>query len=56
LEQMMEIPPEFTSVSYQGPQLNFKVVVQGEVYAVLHPDYDGLDYTGTTHLTKPTEI
>jgi hypothetical protein len=56
MEQMMEIPPEFTSVSYQGPQLNFKVVVQGEVFAVLHPDYSGLDYTGTTHLTKPTEI
>jgi hypothetical protein len=50
LEQMMEIPPEFTSVSYQGPQLNFKIVVQGEVYAVLHPDYYELDYTGTTLL------
>ena len=45
LEQLMEIPPEFTSVSYQGPQLNFKVVVQGEVYALLHPDYHGMDYT-----------
>jgi len=46
LEQMMEIPPEFTSVSYQGPQLNFKVVVQGEVYALLHPKYHGMDYSG----------
>jgi hypothetical protein len=45
----MQIPPEFTSVSYQGPQLNFKVVVQGEVYALLHPDYQGLDYTSTFH-------
>src|SRR5436305_4754496 len=35
LEEMMQIPPEFTSVSYQGPQLNYKVVVQGEVYALL---------------------
>jgi hypothetical protein len=47
MEEMMEIPPEFTSVSYQGPQLNFKVVVQGEVYALLHPDYHGLDYSST---------
>lgn len=46
LEEMMEIPPEFTSVSYQGTQLNFKVVVQGEVYALLHPDYHALDYSG----------
>ena len=46
LEELMEIPPEFTSVSYQGPQLNFKVVVQGEVYALLHPDYHTLDYSG----------
>ena len=46
LEEMMEIPPEFTSVSYQGPQLNFKVVIQGEVYALLHPDYHALDYSG----------
>ena len=46
LEEMMEIPPEFTSVSYQGPQLNFKIVVQGEVYALLHPDYYALDYSG----------
>jgi hypothetical protein len=45
MEEMMEIPPEFTSVSYQGPQLNFKVVVQGEIYALLHPDYHGLDYS-----------
>ena len=49
LEEIMQIPPEFTSVSYQGPQLNFKVVVQGEVYALLHPDYQGLDYTSTFH-------
>jgi hypothetical protein len=55
-EQMMEIPPEFTSVSYQGPQLNFKIVVQGEVYAVLHPDYHGLDYTRMTHPNKQAEI
>jgi hypothetical protein len=47
-EELMEIPPEFTSVSYQVPKLNFKVVVQGEVYALLHPDYHGLDYTGTS--------
>ncbi len=46
LEEMMEIPPEFTSVSYQGPQLNFKVVIQGEVYALLHPNYHALDYSG----------
>jgi hypothetical protein len=44
-EQMMEIPPEFTSVSYQGPQHNFKVVVQAEVFALLHPDYHALDYS-----------
>lgn len=50
IEEFMEIPPEFTSLSYQGPQLNFKIVVQGEVYAVLHPEYHGLDYTGTSHL------
>jgi hypothetical protein len=50
LEQLMEIPPEFTSVSYQGPQLNFKVVVQGEVYALLHPDYHGLDYLSKINL------
>ena len=46
IEELMEIPPEFTSLSYQGPQLNFKIVVQAEVYAVLHPEYHGLDYTG----------
>jgi hypothetical protein len=45
-EQMMEIPPEFTSLSYQGPQANFKVVIQAEVYALLHPQYQGMDYTG----------
>jgi len=45
LEELDEIPPEFTSVSYQGPQHNFKVVVQAEVYAVLHPDYHNLDYS-----------
>jgi len=48
IEELMEIPPEFTSLSYQGPQLNFKIVVQGEVYAVLHPDFCNLDYTGTS--------
>lgn len=47
LEELMEIPPEFTSASYQGPQLNFKVAVQGEVYALLHPDYHNLDYSST---------
>ena len=55
VEQMMEIPPEFTSVSYQGPQLNFKIVVEGEVYAVLHPQYHGLDYTGTSNLTPKAD-
>jgi uncharacterized protein YacL (UPF0231 family) len=49
LEEMMEIPPEFTSVSYQGSQLNFKIVVQGEVHALLHPDYQALDYSGIYH-------
>jgi hypothetical protein len=45
-ELMEEIPPEFTSLAYQGPQLNFKVVVQAEVYALLHPDYTDMDYSG----------
>src|SRR5277367_3419065 len=49
IEELMEIPPEFTSLSYQGPQLNFKIAVQGEVYAVLHPDFHGLDYAGISH-------
>jgi hypothetical protein len=44
-EQLMEIPPEFTSVSYQGTQHNFKVVIQAEVYAILHPEYEFLDYS-----------
>lgn len=52
LEEMMEIPPEFTSVSYQGPQLNFKVVIQAEVFALLHPDYHALDYSGIPHLEE----
>lgn len=46
LEELMEIPPEFTSVSYQGEKSNFKIVVQGEVYALLHPNYHALDYDG----------
>jgi hypothetical protein len=46
LEQRSEIPPEFTSAAYQGPQANFKVVIQAEVYALLHPKYRDLDYTG----------
>jgi len=45
-EALMEMPPEFTSLSYQGPQLNFKVVVQAEVYALLHPEYADMDYSG----------
>jgi Domain of unknown function (DUF4211) len=45
-EELMEMPPEFTSLAYQGPQLNFKVVVQAEVYALLHPDYADMDYSG----------
>jgi hypothetical protein len=45
-EEMMEIPPEFTSMAHQGAKLNFKVVVQGEVFALLHPDYQILDYSG----------
>jgi hypothetical protein len=44
-EQMTKTPPEFTSVSYQSPQHNFKVVIQAEVYALLHPDYHALDYS-----------
>jgi hypothetical protein len=43
-EALLEIPPEFTSASYQGTQRNFKVVVQAEVYAELHPAYHNLDY------------
>jgi len=46
LQELLEIPPEFTSLSYQGPQLNFKVVVQAEVYALLHPLYQSMDYSG----------
>jgi hypothetical protein len=46
LEEFMEIPPEFTSIAYQGPQFNFKVVIQAEVFALLHPRYYCLDYTG----------
>lgn len=45
LEELTEIPAEFTSMSYQGPKHNFKVVVQAEVYAELHPDYHNLDYS-----------
>ena len=55
-EEMMEIPPEFTSVSYQGPQLNFKVVVQGEVFALLHPDYHALNYAGSSFVLKITYL
>jgi hypothetical protein len=46
LQDLLEIPPEFTSLSYQGPQLKFKVVVQAEVYALLHPAYRNMDYSG----------
>ena len=53
LEEMMEIPPEFTSVSYQGPQLNFKIVIQGEVYALLHPNFHALDYNGIIWAGNP---
>jgi hypothetical protein len=56
LEEMMEIPPEFTSVSYQGTQLNFKVVVQGEVFALLHPDYHALNYAGLPFMLKKTHM
>jgi hypothetical protein len=45
-DELLEMPPEFTSLAYQGPQLNFKVVVQAEVYALLHPDYADMDYSG----------
>jgi Domain of unknown function (DUF4211) len=44
LEEQAAIPPEFTSVAYQGMAQKFKVVIQAEVYALLHPDYHGLDY------------
>lgn len=46
LDELMEIPPEFTSAAYQGPRSNFKVVIQAEVFALLHPKYYCLDYTG----------
>jgi len=46
LEELLEIPPEFTALSYQGLQLKFKVVVQAEVYALLHPFYQNMDYSG----------
>jgi PKD repeat protein len=46
VEEMEQIPPEFTTASTGSFRLNFKIMVQAEVYAVLHPDFKELDYSG----------
>jgi Domain of unknown function (DUF4211) len=45
---LAQIPAQFTSMAVQGQQFNFKIVVQAEVYALLHPAYLNFDYSGTT--------